>query len=157
MKQSSLLPAAILALSIAACSRTAPQSATVQSPLPVTAQSTAAPAAPASVDERRAQESGVVGAIAGDSTASPIQPAAGAGTSRPRFKDADSDHDGRLSRTEAQVLPNVASHFDAIDADHDGYVTRPELRAAHDRMQAARNARVAARPPTQQQPNQGMH
>jgi len=56
---------------------------------------------------------------------------------RLRFADADTDHDGRLSRTEAQAAPYVARHFDAIDADHDGYVTRAELRAARGRFQAA--------------------
>jgi len=60
---------------------------------------------------------------------------------RLRFADADTDHDGRLSRTEAQAAPYVARHFDAIDTDHDGYVTRAELRAARGRLQAVRTRR----------------
>jgi hypothetical protein len=58
-----------------------------------------------------------------------------------RFVDADTDHDGKLSRTEAQAMPAVAKHFDEIDADHDGYITHAELRAARERYQAARRAR----------------
>jgi hypothetical protein len=64
-------------------------------------------------------------------------PVPGGEPRRLRFADADTDHDGRLSRTEARAAPYVARHFDAIDADHDGYVTRAELRAARGRFQAA--------------------
>jgi len=60
---------------------------------------------------------------------------------RMRFVDADTDHDGRLSRAEAQAMPFVAKHFDAIDTDRDGYITRAELRAARERFQAARARR----------------
>ena len=41
---------------------------------------------------------------------------------RQRFEQADSDHDGRLTRAEAQAMPFVAKHFDAIDTNHDGYM-----------------------------------
>jgi len=58
-----------------------------------------------------------------------------------RFVDVDTDHDGRLSRSEAQAIPFVARRFDAIDTDRDGYVSRAELRAAHERIQAAHAAR----------------
>jgi hypothetical protein len=59
-----------------------------------------------------------------------------------RFAEADTDHDGRLSRSEAQAMPFVSRHFDEIDANHDGYITRDELRAARDRMQAMRAQRA---------------
>jgi len=68
-------------------------------------------------------------------------PAPGGEPRRVRFVDADTDHDGRLSRAEAQAMPFVARHFDAIDTDHDGYVTRTEMRAEHARIQAARARR----------------
>ena len=48
-----------------------------------------------------------------------------------RFKSADADNDGRLTREEAQKgMPMVARHFDQIDANKDGVVTREELQAA---------------------------
>lgn len=55
-----------------------------------------------------------------------------------RFGAADTNGDGKISRTEAKAMPFVMKRFDAIDTDHDGYVTRAELRAEHQRMQAAR-------------------
>jgi len=58
-----------------------------------------------------------------------------------RFVSADTNHDGRLTRTEAQALPFVAKHFDMIDADRDGYVTPAEMRVARERFQAERRAR----------------
>ena len=45
-----------------------------------------------------------------------------------RFADADSDHDGRLSRDEARAgTPRLADHFDEIDSDHDGQLTTAEI------------------------------
>ena len=56
-----------------------------------------------------------------------------------RFKSADADNNGRLTREEAQKgMPMVARHFDQIDANKDGVVTREEL-------QAARKARAGSR------------
>lgn len=56
-----------------------------------------------------------------------------------RFKSADADNDGRLTREEAQKgMPMVARNFDQIDANKDGLVTREEL-------QAARKARAGTR------------
>jgi hypothetical protein len=56
-----------------------------------------------------------------------------------RFKKADSNGDGRLSREEAQKgMPAVARHFDLIDANKDGVVTAEEI-------QAARKARAEGR------------
>jgi hypothetical protein len=148
MKPTNLLPAVIVALSMAACSRPAPQSTPAgQSSPPAAAQSSAAPAAATSV----------AGEAPVDSSAAPIQPLAGDGASRPRFRDADLDHDGRLSRTEAQVLPYVSKHFDALDTDHDGYVSRAELRASHDRMQMARNGSQPRSPATQKQSDPEIH
>lgn len=45
-----------------------------------------------------------------------------------RFADADTDHDGRLSRDEARAgTPRLADHFDEIDSDHDGMLTTAEI------------------------------
>ena len=56
-----------------------------------------------------------------------------------RFKRADTDGDGALSRAEAEKgMPRLGRHFDAIDADKDGRVT-------HDEIEAARKARAAKR------------
>ena len=56
-----------------------------------------------------------------------------------RFKAADANKDGKLTREEAQKgMPVVARNFDQIDANKDGVVTPQEL-------EAARKARAAAR------------
>jgi Ca2+-binding EF-hand superfamily protein len=45
-----------------------------------------------------------------------------------RFADADTNHDGRLSRDEAQAgTPRLTEHFDEIDSDHDGMLTTAEI------------------------------
>jgi hypothetical protein len=45
-----------------------------------------------------------------------------------RFADADTDHDGRLSRAEAEAgTPRLAAHFDEIDGDRDGMLTTAEI------------------------------
>ena len=46
-----------------------------------------------------------------------------------RFKSADKDNDGKLTRTEADALPRVAKNFDAIDVDKDGTVSEKEIHA----------------------------
>ena len=57
---------------------------------------------------------------------------------RERFKKADTNGDGRLSREEAQKgMPQLARDFDRIDANKDGMVTLEEL-------EAARKARAGA-------------
>ncbi len=51
-----------------------------------------------------------------------------------RFKQADTNGDGKLSREEAAALPMVAKHFDDIDTNKDNFVTPDELRAFHEKM-----------------------
>lgn len=57
-----------------------------------------------------------------------------------RFKKADKDGDGSLTREEAKALPRVSKNFDAIDADHDGTVTEEEI---HNYMTAKKKAAAA--------------
>lgn len=48
-----------------------------------------------------------------------------------RFKLADTDGNGMISRAEAEkAMPRLSRRFDRIDADHDGYITRDEIAAA---------------------------
>lgn len=45
-----------------------------------------------------------------------------------RFGDADANHDGKLTREEANAgMPRVAQHFDQIDTDHKGYITKDQI------------------------------
>lgn len=45
-----------------------------------------------------------------------------------RFEAADANHDGKLTKAEAQAgMPLVAKHFDEIDATHKGYVTLDDI------------------------------
>lgn len=49
-----------------------------------------------------------------------------------KFKAADKDGDGALTKAEAEAgqLKGIVTHFDEIDANKDGKVTREELRAS---------------------------
>ena len=55
-----------------------------------------------------------------------------------RFKAADKDGDGSLTREEATAMPKVAKNFDAVDADQSGTVTKKEI---HGYMKAHRQGR----------------
>jgi hypothetical protein len=47
-----------------------------------------------------------------------------------RFANANTTHDGKLTREQAQAgMPMVARHFDEIDSQKAGYVTLPQLEA----------------------------
>ena len=46
-----------------------------------------------------------------------------------RFERLDLDHDGFISRQEAQADPHLARHFDAIDTDHDGRLSHQEMKS----------------------------
>ena len=48
-----------------------------------------------------------------------------------RFKAADTNKDGKLSKAEAQSgMPRVYTNFDKIDTDKDGYLTLDQVKAA---------------------------
>ncbi|MFM0724135.1 EF-hand domain-containing protein [Paraburkholderia strydomiana] len=47
-----------------------------------------------------------------------------------RFSNANTTHDGRLTRAQAEAgMPRVAQHFDEIDTQKAGYVTLPQIAA----------------------------
>lgn len=61
---------------------------------------------------------------------------------RERFKKADANGDGRLSREEAKKsMPQLARDFDRIDANKDGMVTVDELEAARKTRTDGRKAK----------------
>jgi hypothetical protein len=45
------------------------------------------------------------------------------------FNKLDKNHDGKLSRLEAQADPGLSMDFDALDANHDGYLSVEEFQA----------------------------
>ena len=53
-----------------------------------------------------------------------------------RFKAADKDNSGTLTRDEAKSMPRVAKNFNAIDVDKDGTVSEKEI---HDFMKTRHN------------------
>jgi len=56
-----------------------------------------------------------------------------------RFRAADADKDGKLTREEAQKgMPGVARNFDRIDVNKDGFVTPQEIEAARKAWAAQR-------------------
>jgi hypothetical protein len=46
------------------------------------------------------------------------------------FQDLDRDGDGALSRAEAEVLPRIKGHFDALDADGNLMLSPAEFQGA---------------------------
>jgi hypothetical protein len=62
-----------------------------------------------------------------------------------KFKKADHDNDGSLTREEAKAMPRVAKNFDAIDADKSGTVTLAEIQASMKRMAKETHKRGAER------------
>jgi hypothetical protein len=60
-----------------------------------------------------------------------------------RFADANTTHDGHLTKEQAEAagnLKNVVKHFDAMDADHKGYVTIDDIHKFNHARRAARRA-----------------
>lgn len=62
-----------------------------------------------------------------------------------RFAAADANHDGRLTRQEAEGhMPWVASHFEAIDTAHAGSVSLQDIEAYAAQQMARRRGGKAA-------------
>jgi Ca2+-binding EF-hand superfamily protein len=76
--------------------------------------------------------------LAGAATLAAAAPGAEGHDPMARFKAADTNGDGMISRDEAKALPRIAKHFDEIDANHDGQITADELRAFHQQMHEGR-------------------
>lgn len=55
----------------------------------------------------------------------------GAAHAQGRIAALDTNHDGLLSRAEAQAHPHLGQKFGEIDANGDGYLSREELMAWH--------------------------
>jgi Ca2+-binding EF-hand superfamily protein len=56
-----------------------------------------------------------------------------------RFKQADADGDGALSKAEAEKsMPRLAQHFDEIDSNHDGKITQDEIKVNMEKHRAER-------------------
>jgi Ca2+-binding EF-hand superfamily protein len=56
-----------------------------------------------------------------------------------RWKAADKDGDGLISRDEAAGMPRMSSHFDQLDANTDGRVSREEMRQSRERLRQQRS------------------
>jgi Ca2+-binding EF-hand superfamily protein len=87
----------------------------------------------------------VLGFVATAALADATPPQAPGQGQAARFKQADTNGDGMLSRDEAKSLPSIAKHFDEIDTNHDGQVTADEIRAYHAKMRAQRQSASLAR------------
>ena len=67
------------------------------------------------------------------------------GALQKRFAAADANHDGRLTRQEAEGhMPWVASHFEAIDTAHAGSVSLQDIEAYAAQQKARRRGGKAA-------------
>ena len=61
-----------------------------------------------------------------------------------RFRRADKNHNGALSKEEAKALPGVLAHYDQMDADHNGELTPEEIgRYVRGRIEQRRRQREA--------------
>lgn len=66
-----------------------------------------------------------------------------------RFKQADKDGDGKLSKDEAAAMPRLAKQFDQVDTNKDGFLSKDELQA----MRAKHGEHRQARPDTDRDGN----
>lgn len=62
-----------------------------------------------------------------------------------RFRQADKDGNGMLSREEAKALPHLEKHFDEIDTNKDGQISKDEMRAFTKSRKQARKHKAEER------------
>lgn len=84
----------------------------------------------------------VINRLPPDSTAAPTKEQAQKmlDAANNAFNAVDTNHDGKLSLTEASARPLAA--FDAMDANHDGILTLAEKQAARDAQAAAQGGPI---------------
>lgn len=58
------------------------------------------------------------------------------------LRDADTNHDGKITRAEYDA--SVKARFDAMDTNHDGKISKDERKAARDKMRAEMRERMRA-------------
>ncbi len=84
------------------------------------------------------------------SAAATPAPARHGRTLQERFDEANTTHDGHLTREQARAkMPAVARDFDAIDTGHHGYVTVDEIKAHAAQRRAERRAAKQSAPKTE--------
>ncbi len=85
------------------------------------------------------------GAASAQAPVTPPPPAEAEGPSKGEakamreFKMLDFNGDGKLSRSEVQLIPRLANAFDEADTDHDGFVSYEEVRAFAVKYRAERD------------------
>jgi hypothetical protein len=108
--------------------------------VPALGQTTAAPATPAP-------------AAAAPAAATPAAPAKKTThrrmTFQQRFDAANTTHDGKLTKEQAQAahMTSTVKNWDAIDKDKKGYVTMDDLKAYAAAQRAAHHAATTKKPP----------
>ena len=125
-----LVPAAVLVLSLAACDRnrgatddTTGDTGTTGTTDTTTDQTTATPTPPPTTSDMATSPdtTDTTGATGGDWEQMKANAEA-------RWKSADSDGDDALSRTEtASAMPEIEKQFDKFDGNSDGKITRDEM------------------------------
>ena len=83
-------------------------------------------------------------AQAPDADTPPSAPTKGEAKAQREFKMLDFNGDGKLSRTEVQLFPRLATAFDDADTDKDGYVSYEEVRAFAAKYREQRDQQRAA-------------
>jgi|GEM_PF-1903672 len=89
-------------------------------------------------------------AFAQDPQATP-DPQQSAQAGQVTWADLDTDHDGNLSRTEAQAVDSLSQAFDSADADKDGMLTADEYKAYLASQQTSPAPTTDDAPPSDQQ------
>jgi len=80
------------------------------------------------------------GTAPADGAAKQLDPAKRGEKLEERFKAADKDGDGKLTKDEAEAgIPRVAKHFDEPDKDRKGYLTLEDVKAGLKQLRGQQN------------------